>query len=361
MARTEAVGLLARAPFVHVATTGERGEPVLRALNAAVVDRCIVFHGAPAGEKMTSLGREAVVSAEEVVASIPSYFVDPERACPATTLYRSVQVHGTLDRVDDAATKARALEALLAKHQPEGGFVPVAHDHPLYAKAIEGLLVVSVSLERLDGKAKLAQNRTPGEQRRITEHLWRRGDAGDAAAIDAIMKANPNMPAPAFLKAPAGSSLRLQCAGCDAVDADACAALLEGTYWNDRFTRPEIAAAHLASSAWVVARDARDVIVASARAVADASKFAWIYDVVVAPEWRGKRVGDAVVRLLLDHPAVRGVRFVRLATRDAMAFYEKMGFVRRESLPPRGYASNEMVLANSRQSGAGERAQGDLG
>ena len=106
MSRPDAVALLARAPFVHVATTGARGEPMLRALNAAVVDDGVVFHGAPAGEKMEAVGREVVVSAEEVVASIPSYFADPERARPATTLYRSVQVHGTLDRVDDPRVKA---------------------------------------------------------------------------------------------------------------------------------------------------------------------------------------------------------------------------------------------------------------
>ena len=175
MPRAEAIATLARAPFVRVATTTPRGEPVLRALNAAVVDDRLVFHGAPVGEKTEALGRECVVSAEEVVASVPSYFVDPERACPATTLYRSVQAHGTLDEVEDPREKARALAALLAKHQPEGGFVPIDHDHPLYKKTIASLLVVSVNLERLDGKSKLAQNRTPDEQRRIIESLWRRG------------------------------------------------------------------------------------------------------------------------------------------------------------------------------------------
>jgi ribosomal protein S18 acetylase RimI-like enzyme len=144
------------------------------------------------------------------------------------------------------------------------------------------------------------------------------------------------------LHAPGG--LRLQCAPHERVDAVACAALLEGSYWNDRFTHAEIAASHLASSAWVVARDSANRVVASARAMSDGSKFAWVYDVIVAPEWRGKGVGDAVVRLLLDHPAVRHARFVRLGTRDAMAFYEKLGFVHTATLPPRPHSSTEMVL-----------------
>ncbi len=342
MSRADAVALLARAPFVRIATTTARGEPVLRAFNAAIVDDAITFHAAPAGEKMDAIGRQAVVSSEEVVASIPSYFVDPERACPATTLYRSVQVHGTLDPVDDPRKKARALEALLAKHQPEGGFVPLAHDHPIYQKTIASLLVVSVSLERLDGKSKLGQNRTPPEQRRMLESLWRRGEPGDAEAIDAIVQANPSMPLPDFLRGPEG--VRFECAPHARALAEACAALMADAYWNDHFSREELIAAHLSSRAWVLARDASDRVVASARAISDDVKYAWIYDVIVAPEFRGKHVGDAIVRLLLDHPAMRRARFVRLGTRDAMDFYAKMGFVNPSTLAPRPYSSTEMVL-----------------
>ena len=338
MSREEATALLARAPFVRLASTTAEGAPVLRALNAAILDGRVVFHGAPVGEKTEALGREAVVSAEEIVASIPSYFVDPERACPATTLYRSVQVHGAIEVVADARDKARALAALLAKHQPEGGFEPVAHDHPLYAKTLESLLVFSVSLEKMDGKAKLAQNRTAQEQRKIVERLWRRGEPGDAFAAFEVAHANRAMPLPDFMRAP--SELRLDLGR--ATDAEACAELLAEAYWNDRSSRDEVVCAHRASTAWIVAREGERVV-ASARAISDGAKYAWVYDVIVAPDWRGKRVGDAVMRLLLDHPAVRGARFVKLGTRDAMAFYARMGFVETRELPPRPYASTEMV------------------
>lgn len=341
MSRADATALLERAPFVRVASMTAEGAPVLRALNAAILGDRIAFHGAPVGEKTEALGRACVVSAEEVVASIPSYFVDPERACPATTLYRSVQVHGTLDVVEDPREKARALAALLTKHQPEGGFVPMAHDHPLYAKVIESLLVFSVSLERLDGKAKLAQNRTPHEQRRIVEALWRRGEAGDALAAFDVARANPEMPVADFMRAP--ESLRFDL-GASRADADECVDLLRDTYWNDRFSADEIVRSHLASRAWIVARDDGGRIVASARAISDDAKYAWVYDVIVAPAWRGKKVGEAVMRVLLDHPAIRRARFVRLGTRDAMGFYARMGFVATSSLLPRPYTSTDMVL-----------------
>src|SRR6185369_14132132 len=137
MDRADAVALLERAPVVHLASTTPEGRPLIRTVHGVVVGDHLAFHGAPAGEKTETEGREAVVSAEEIVASIPSYFLDPERACPATTLYRSAQIHGTVERIDDPAHKAEVLAALMAKYQPEGGHVPISATHPLYQKTIE--------------------------------------------------------------------------------------------------------------------------------------------------------------------------------------------------------------------------------
>src|SRR4051812_8169281 len=97
----EGRALFVRAPVVHLATTNDLGDPILRSLHAVLEGDSLYFHGAPAGEKMTGIGKTAVVSAEEVVASIPSWFVDPVKACPATTYYVSAQAHGVIEEVDD--------------------------------------------------------------------------------------------------------------------------------------------------------------------------------------------------------------------------------------------------------------------
>ncbi len=354
MPRPDALALMARAPVVHLASTTTEGEPVLRTMNAVVVRGSVCFHAAPAGEKMETLGRPAVVAAEEIVAPIPSYFVDPERACPATTLYRSAQAHGPIVAIDDADHKAEVLAALMAKYQPEGGHAPIDARHPLYAKAVAGLLVLGVSLEQLDGKAKLAQNRRPDERRVILERLWERGLPGDPAAIEAIREANPDTPEPAFLSArlaepePAPGGVTLTCAP-RAFDADAAAELVADAYWNGGMSRDAIVRAHLGSAAWVGARDADGRLVATARAIGDEAKRAWVYDVMVAPACRGRGLGEAVVRLLLGHPAVRHVRRVYLTTRDAQAFYARLGFGDRAELETRHrpYAATEMLLSRA--------------
>src|SRR5688572_21648583 len=91
MQHDDALAMLAAAPHIHLAAVDELGAPVLRALHIVLADDAAYFHGAPAGEKLGFVGRPAVLSTEETIAEIPSYFSDPERACPATTLYRSVQ------------------------------------------------------------------------------------------------------------------------------------------------------------------------------------------------------------------------------------------------------------------------------
>jgi len=341
MDQDQALALLAAAPVLHLAATDAEGLPILRALNFAISSGAVVFHGSPVGEKIEAVGRPAVLSVEETVATVPSYFSDLERACPATTLYRSVQVHGLLEEVTDPRAKAAALQALMEKYQPEGGHVPITAEHPLYKKPVEGVMVLRVSLERVDGKSKLGQNRRPEEVVKLIEALWRRGAAGDARAVDLMAAANPSA-APQFLSSPPG--VRLRCA-LEKERAAEAVELLRDAYWNVNVPAEVIAKAHLGASAWVGAVDAENRLIATARAISDGTKWAAVFDVMVAPAWRGRGLGDAVVRLLLSHPAVRAARRVWLATRDAQPFYKRLGFCEGNMLPPRSFNSTEMVLS----------------
>ncbi len=343
MARAEALALLADADVVHLATTTPDGAPVLRTLHPVVVDGDVCFHAAAVGEKAEALGRAVVLSAEEVVASIPSYFVDGERACPATTLYRSVQLHGTLQAVDDEGGKARVLAALMRKYQPEAGHVPIDPAHArydeLYGKQVASILILRVRADDVDGKAKLMQNRSPEERRAVLEKLWERGADGDVRAIELVRAANPDTPTPAFLQT--SLPVTLHCA-LEARDVDAAVAMLAPEYWNDLHPPERIAGAIAGSSLFVGARvDGK--LVACARALSDGHKYAWIYDVVVAPEWRGCGLGQRVMRLCLEHPRVRGAWRVLLQTRDAQPLYRKLGFIEVGEAPPRPYTSTGMV------------------
>jgi ribosomal protein S18 acetylase RimI-like enzyme len=231
----------------------------------------------------------------------------------------------------------------MEQYQRDGRYVPIDPAHPrydeLYAKQVDAILILRVRGGDVDGKSKLAQNRSPEERLRLLDKLWERGLDDDPRAIELIRAANPDTPTPQFLQTTL--PVTLSCA-LDARDVDAAVALLAPEYWNDIFSKERIAGAIAGSSVFVGARvDGK--LVACARALSDGHKYAWVYDVVVAPEWRGCGLGERVMRLCLDHPRVRRAARVLLQTRDAQPLYRKLGFIEEAEAPPRPYRSTGML------------------
>jgi GNAT superfamily N-acetyltransferase len=63
-----------------------------------------------------------------------------------------------------------------------------------------------------------------------------------------------------------------------------------------------------------------------ARVVTDRATFAYLADVFVLEEHRGRGLGKWLVEVVLSHPELRGLRRWMLATRDAHELYRKYGF-----------------------------------
>jgi GNAT superfamily N-acetyltransferase len=63
-----------------------------------------------------------------------------------------------------------------------------------------------------------------------------------------------------------------------------------------------------------------------ARLVTDYSTFAWLCDVFVGDEHRGRGIGSFLVEKAVGHPDVAGVRQV-LATRPGRTLYQRHGYV----------------------------------
>ncbi|WP_030458060.1 GNAT family N-acetyltransferase [Kitasatospora sp. NRRL B-11411] len=72
--------------------------------------------------------------------------------------------------------------------------------------------------------------------------------------------------------------------------------------------------------------DASGTQVGYARVVTDHATFAWLCDVYIAPEARGRGLGTALAAAVRDELADRGLRRLVLATRDAHEVYAKVGF-----------------------------------
>ncbi len=64
-----------------------------------------------------------------------------------------------------------------------------------------------------------------------------------------------------------------------------------------------------------------------ARVVTDRATFAYLCDVFVTEAARGRGVSSLLMRAVMGHPALQGLRRWMLVTRDAHGLYEKFGFV----------------------------------
>lgn len=66
--------------------------------------------------------------------------------------------------------------------------------------------------------------------------------------------------------------------------------------------------------------------VAFARVVSDFATFAYLADVFVLPEHRGRGYSKALVAEVMAHPQLQGLRRFMLATSDAHGLYTQYGF-----------------------------------
>jgi GNAT superfamily N-acetyltransferase len=69
-----------------------------------------------------------------------------------------------------------------------------------------------------------------------------------------------------------------------------------------------------------------DAQIGLCRVTTDLATFAWIGDVVIDPEWRGRGLGSWLVASVVERLQAHGVPRFLLATRDAHGVYERLGF-----------------------------------
>lgn len=120
------------------------------------------------------------------------------------------------------------------------------------------------------------------------------------------------------------------------LDLDAVCALLHATSWAADWPRALIETAVQHSICFSLLHQDRQV--GFARAVTDRVTFAWICDVVVHPDHRGRGLGTWLLQCVLAHPDVQ-TRTQALRTREAAGFYAQFGFcpveyLRRSMNPP---------------------------
>lgn len=100
--------------------------------------------------------------------------------------------------------------------------------------------------------------------------------------------------------------------------------LSEEAYWAQNRTAEQTRKAIDNSICFGVYVEGRQV--GFGRVVTDRATFAYVGDVFILPEFRGRGLSKRLMREIVSHPELQGLRRWLLATRDAHTLYEQYEF-----------------------------------
>lgn len=140
----------------RICSIDKDGYPQIIPMNFVCVNDVIYMHSHTKGEKIENIKRNNKVGFEvdKSLEFLPSYFTDPIDASQADTLYISVVIKGTSVLVSDINEKTLALNALMKKYQPEGGYENIRPD----MKVVDEVAIIKVIPSTMRGKYKIGQH-----------------------------------------------------------------------------------------------------------------------------------------------------------------------------------------------------------
>jgi N-acetylglutamate synthase-like GNAT family acetyltransferase/predicted metal-dependent hydrolase len=108
------------------------------------------------------------------------------------------------------------------------------------------------------------------------------------------------------------------------LDLDVIHNFLSNSYWAKDISRELVERSIRHSLCFGIFRDGKQV--GFARVISDFATFAYLADVFVLPEHRGKGVSKQLMETILEHHDLQGLRRFMLATLDAHGLYAQFGF-----------------------------------
>ena len=156
----------------RIASIDTNGFPQIIPMNFVFINDVIYMHSHIRGEKLENIKRNNKVGFEvdRSLEFLPSYFFDPTDASLADTLYISVVIKGVSEIVEDKEEKTLALNELMKKYQPEGGYEPITPK----MEVLNEVAVIKVAPHTMRGKYKIGQNLKHAEKLELAEKIFKR-------------------------------------------------------------------------------------------------------------------------------------------------------------------------------------------
>lgn len=108
------------------------------------------------------------------------------------------------------------------------------------------------------------------------------------------------------------------------LDLDLIHRFLTNSYWAEGIPRTTVERSIENSLCFGIFD--RDEQVGFARVITDRATFAYLGDVFIIESHRGRGLSKQLIRAIMEHPELQGLRRWSLVTRDAHKLYEQFGF-----------------------------------
>jgi nitroimidazol reductase NimA-like FMN-containing flavoprotein (pyridoxamine 5'-phosphate oxidase superfamily) len=140
----------------RVCSIDKDGFPQIIPMNFVYANDAIYMHSHPRGEKLENISNNPKVGFEvdQSLEFLPSYFSSPTDASQADTLYISVVIKGNAILISDQKEKTFALNELMKKYQPEGGYEKMSPD----MEVVKEVAIIKVVPVTMRGKYKIGQH-----------------------------------------------------------------------------------------------------------------------------------------------------------------------------------------------------------
>lgn len=108
------------------------------------------------------------------------------------------------------------------------------------------------------------------------------------------------------------------------MDVDAIHSYLSRSYWAENIPHEIVSKSIENSLCFGVFY--KNTQIGFARLITDYATFAYLADVYILEDHRGKGLSKKLMKSIIEHPQLHGLRRMLLATYDAHTLYEKFGF-----------------------------------
>lgn len=108
------------------------------------------------------------------------------------------------------------------------------------------------------------------------------------------------------------------------LDIELIHSFLNRTYWAEGISKETIRRSIEGSLCFGVFEN--DKQVGFARMITDKATFAYLADVFIIEEYRGRGLSKWLMQVIMSHPDLQGLRRMILATKDAHGLYKQFGF-----------------------------------